>query len=64
MTDGADSPFRACAHCETRFQLDEDYPVVTHQEDGTISFFSFCNDDCRGAWEAETEIRASRHPSK
>lgn len=62
MTDGSDNPFRACAHCETRFELGEDYPVLTYQEEGNISFFCFCNDDCRGAWEAEHGTGTSRHP--
>ena len=53
MTDGADNPFRACANCGTQFELDEDYPVLTDQEDGDITFFSFCDDDCRTSWEAE-----------
>lgn len=47
-------PFDACAHCGTRFELGVTYPVERREEpDGEFQLYSFCNDECQDAWNAE-----------
>ncbi len=56
MTESADSPlgpFGECAYCGTPFRIGIDYPVVTRREDGELEIYSFCDTECKSAWQAE-----------
>ena len=53
MTDFENYPFEACDHCGTPFQQDVSYPVVTQQEDGNVTFKSFCDEECQTAWASD-----------
>lgn len=42
----------ACDWCETAFELDVSYPVITCEDDcGDLQLYSFCDDTCRRSWE-------------
>lgn len=46
-----DDPFDGCAHCGARFEPGVRYPATTRRgDDGTVSIYSFCDDECRAAW--------------
>lgn len=42
-----------CGHCGAEFQFDVDYPVTTREVDGQMTFFSFCDIDCKDEWESD-----------
>ena len=52
MTEASDSSALVCANCEAPLQFDVTYPVVTQKQNGDIEYYSFCDDDCRAAWNA------------
>ena len=53
MDDFEGYPFEACAHCQTPFQQGVSYPVVTRQEEGEVTLYSFCDEECQAAWVAD-----------
>lgn len=47
-------PFGACANCGSPFEPEVSYPVETLEgADGDLELYSFCDDDCRSAWEID-----------
>lgn len=46
-----DRPLGECAHCGSEFELDVDYPVATRKLEDGVTFFSFCDQTCKAAWE-------------
>jgi hypothetical protein len=53
MTGTDDTVFTACAYCGASFQSNVEYPVVTTQKDGELKLYSFCDEECRTAWELD-----------
>lgn len=55
MSIGNPEPtFENCDHCGTQFEEAVRYPVTAHEDaDGTIELYSFCDDTCQAAWEAD-----------
>lgn len=50
----ASEPFEECANCGASFESDVWYPVATRRDDdGDLRVYSFCNEECRGAWTSE-----------
>ena len=47
----SESPLGECAHCGETFELDVDYPIETRQIDGEVTFFAFCDSECKENWE-------------
>lgn len=46
-----DDPFSECAHCESDFEHEVSYPVVTREgDDQEFELHSFCNEECKRAW--------------
>lgn len=46
-----DGQFDSCDHCGSEFEPGSYYPVETREPvDGGLELYSFCDDDCRGAW--------------
>lgn len=47
--------YEICAHCGDRLTLDEWPPIVVEAEDadGDISLYSFCDEECKRAWDPE-----------
>lgn len=47
---------RSCAHCGKPLRGDELYPVVADSnDDGEPVLRSFCDDECRRAWEGDSD---------
>lgn len=45
---------RTCAHCGDQLNEDDWHPVVTEtQENGETVLRSFCDEECKTAWEAD-----------
>lgn len=50
-----DGIYDSCSHCGSPFVVGEWYPVRTEiDDDGDRNYHSFCDDDCRAAWEDES----------
>lgn len=54
--DADRSPFEACAHCGTPFKPDKRYPALTRVgPDESLELYSFCDEECKAAWQAEQD---------
>lgn len=52
--DTADGdPFERCAHCGARFDSGVRYPATTRRDGDGIEVYSFCDGECRAAWDGD-----------
>lgn len=52
--DLPETTFETCDYCGGSFEYDVSYPVVTcRDESGDVELYSFCDEECQQAWEAE-----------
>jgi hypothetical protein len=50
---------QACAHCGAALRSDVWYPVVLPEnDDGDTELYTFCDDDCRDAWQSSASPEA------
>ena len=44
-----------CAECDARIDTSRWYPIVTRIVDDEVRLHSFCDENCRDAWERAVE---------